>query len=140
MFNFPGKRPSTLGLQDGQLAPCPNKPNCVCSVAVIGDNAPVVDSPHMIQPFRFSGPVDAALDRLEQLLNAAPNTTVVSRTGDYLHAEAASSFFGWVDDLEFHAMPAEGNIHVRSAARVGHSDFGVNRARVEKLRNDFETT
>jgi uncharacterized protein (DUF1499 family) len=42
--------------------------------------------------------------------------------------------FGFVDDLELHLRPAEKLIAVRSAARLGHSDLGVNRKRVEGLR------
>jgi len=56
-------------------------------------------------------------------------------TDDYLHAECSSAFFGFVDDLELHLRPGQGTIAVRSAARLGHSDFGVNRKRVEKLRS-----
>ncbi len=56
-------------------------------------------------------------------------------TDDYLHAECSSAVFGFVDDLELHLRPAEKLIAVRSASRVGHSDFGVNRKRVEQLRS-----
>jgi uncharacterized protein (DUF1499 family) len=51
-----------------------------------------------------------------------------------LHAEVTSSFFGFVDDLELHLRPADRMIAVRSASRLGYSDFGVNRARIEHLR------
>jgi len=56
-------------------------------------------------------------------------------TDDYLHAECSSAFFGFVDDIELHLRSAQGVIAVRSAARLGHSDLGVNRKRVEKLRS-----
>jgi uncharacterized protein (DUF1499 family) len=41
---------------------------------------------------------------------------------------------GFVDDVEFLAEPAAGLVHVRSASRLGHSDLGVNRKRIEDLR------
>ena len=63
-----------------------------------------------------------------------PRTTIVTESADYLHAECASAFFGFVDDLELHLRPAQNAIAVRSAARLGRSDFGVNRKRVERLR------
>ena len=63
-----------------------------------------------------------------------PRTRIVTETDDYLHAECRSAFFGFVDDLELHLRPTQGIIAVRSAARLGHSDFGVNRKRVENLR------
>jgi uncharacterized protein (DUF1499 family) len=63
-----------------------------------------------------------------------PRTTIIIETDDYLHAECSSAFFGFVDDLELHSRPTEKSIAVRSAARLGHSDLGVNRKRVENLR------
>jgi uncharacterized protein (DUF1499 family) len=52
-----------------------------------------------------------------------------------LRIERCSSvFFGFVDDLELHLCPSQNLIAVRSASRLGHSDFGVNRKRIENLR------
>ncbi|MDX1765264.1 MAG: DUF1499 domain-containing protein, partial [bacterium] len=65
---------------------------------------------------------------------ALPGTTVVEETTDYLHAECTSALFRFVDDLEFHLRPSTHTLAVRSASRVGYSDLGVNRRRVEKLR------
>ena len=61
-------------------------------------------------------------------------TRIVAETSDYLHAEAASAIFGFVDDLELHLRTAEGVIAVRSASRLGYSDLGANRRRIENLR------
>jgi uncharacterized protein (DUF1499 family) len=63
-----------------------------------------------------------------------PRTTITTETENYLHAECRSAFFGFVDDLELHLRASEGLIAIRSAARLGYSDFGVNRQRVEHLR------
>jgi len=63
-----------------------------------------------------------------------PRVKLVIQRDDYLHAECRSRVFGFVDDLELHLRAAENIIAVRSAARLGHSDFGVNRRRVEALR------
>ena len=63
-----------------------------------------------------------------------PRTKIITATDDYLHAECSSAFFGFVDDLELHLRPAENLVAARSAARLGKSDFGVNRKRVEGLR------
>jgi len=62
-------------------------------------------------------------------------TKIVSEADDYLHAECSSAFFGFVDDLELHLRARQNVIAVRSAARVGHGDFGVNRGRIEQLRS-----
>jgi uncharacterized protein (DUF1499 family) len=66
---------------------------------------------------------------------ALPRTKIVTATDDYLHAECRSAVFGFVDDLELHLRPAQSSVAVRSAARLGRSDFGVNRRRVENLRS-----
>jgi uncharacterized protein (DUF1499 family) len=61
----------------------------------------------------------------------------VTETADYLHAECRSAVFGLVDDLELHLRQSEGIIAVRSASRLGYSDLGVNRRRVEGLRSSL---
>jgi uncharacterized protein (DUF1499 family) len=55
----------------------------------------------------------------------------------YLWAMFTSRVFRFVDDVEFRMVPTDGLIHVRSGSRVGYSDLGVNRRRVEKLRARF---
>jgi uncharacterized protein (DUF1499 family) len=59
---------------------------------------------------------------------------VITESDNYLHAECESAVFGFVDDLELHLRSLEGVIAVRSASRLGYSDLGVNRRRVERLR------
>jgi uncharacterized protein (DUF1499 family) len=63
-----------------------------------------------------------------------PRTRIVRETADYLHAECRSTLFGFIDDLELNLRPTEGIIAVRSASRLGYSDFGANRRRIERLR------
>ena len=45
---------------------------------------------------------------------------------------------GFVDDVDFVLYAKARVIHLRSASRVGHYDFGVNRKRVEAIRAAFE--
>jgi uncharacterized protein (DUF1499 family) len=63
-----------------------------------------------------------------------PRTRIVTDAEGYLHAECRSALLGFVDDLELHLRPADAQIAVRSASRLGYSDMGVNRRRVEALR------
>lgn len=49
-----------------------------------------------------------------------------------------SKFFGFVDDLECRIDQANHTIHLRSASRVGHSDFGANRKRVALITTLFQ--
>jgi len=129
---FSWKRPGNLGVRDGQLAPCKRTPNCVSSQA---DSA---DRRHYIAPLAFQGPPADAIASLQRAVEAAPGARVVRATPDYLYAEFRSRVMRFVDDVEFSLDPAGGVIHVRSAARMGIRDFGVNRARVESLRRALD--
>lgn len=120
-------RPATLGVKDGQLAPCPNSPNCVSSQSL--------DEAHRVKPLPLSMPAAQAIDMLQQVLAEVPRIRVVTVRDGYLHAEATSRLIGFVDDVEFLVDEDVGVIHVRSASRVGYSDLGVNRARVEQIRS-----
>jgi uncharacterized protein (DUF1499 family) len=110
------------GLSHGALRPCPSTPNCVCS------EGPAAS----IEPLAFEGDPDRAFDSLLEFLSAEPRISDVTRAGDYAHAVARTTFFR--DDLELRLDREARCIHVRSASRVGYSDLGVNRRRVESIR------
>jgi uncharacterized protein (DUF1499 family) len=120
------RRPDNLGVRDGRLAPCSGPPNCVCSFDS-GDR-------HAIEPIRFADSPDEAWARLVQVVLAWPRTRVVRQTDTYLHAECTSRLFRFVDDVELLLDRAGSQVHMRSASRVGRSDLGVNRARLEAIR------
>ncbi|HEY9596037.1 MAG TPA: DUF1499 domain-containing protein, partial [Cyanophyceae cyanobacterium] len=44
---------------------------------------------------------------------------------------------GFVDDVEFFLDDNANVIQVRSASRLGESDLGVNRKRIETIRAEF---
>lgn len=121
-----GERPLDLGPRDGRLKPCPQSPNCVCSQCV--------DAPQRIEPLRYSGEGAQAFARLRDLVAGWPGAAVVSEADGYLHAEFATRWLRFVDDVEFLLDPSAGVIHVRSASRLGYSDLGTNRRRVEAIR------
>ncbi len=114
-----------------KLRPCPASPNCVSSVAE-------EDSTHRVPPLSWTGDFARAKARLRQAVLAAGNATFVVEEGAYWHLEFRSRIFRFVDDVEFLFDPQARLIHVRSASRVGHSDLGVNRKRVEKIRALFQ--
>jgi uncharacterized protein (DUF1499 family) len=120
---FDWRRPTNLGVNGGRLAPCRRTPNCVSS------QADPADAEHYIAPIRFRGDAMAAVRRA---VAAMPRATVISEQKNYLYAEFRSRLLGYVDDVEFFYDGTA--IQVRSAARLGRRDFGVNRKRVEKLR------
>ena len=123
-----GSRPDTLGIADGRLAKCPDSPNCV--------NSQTTDEKHSIPPFTYEGSRQEAFDRLKQAVSGLKRTQIVEERADYLRIECTSALFRFVDDVEFY-FPEENVIHVRSASRLGYSDLGVNRKRVEKIRQLF---
>jgi len=115
------------GIVDGRLAPCGPAPRCVCSEH---------NGAHAIAPFALKpGHEEGEWVRLVEGVVAAGGTVVLQRKG-YLHATFVSRWFRFVDDLELRRV--DGVVHVRSTSRVGYSDLGVNRKRVEKLRARLE--
>jgi uncharacterized protein (DUF1499 family) len=110
---------SAPGLIDGQLAACPASPNCVSSEAGTADDKTVEALPV------------AAWATLPGMIEEMGGE-VTGQTDTYISAEFTSRLFGFVDDLEFRLT--ESDVQVRSASRVGHSDAGVNAARVAALR------
>ena len=122
-----GERPANLGAKDGRLVACPDSPNCVSSQA--GDER------HRIAPLAFTGDPDAAFARLKQLLERRKDTTVIEERAGYLRVELRTTFF--VDDGEFLLDRERQVIQVRSASRLGYSDLGKNRSRMEEIREQF---
>jgi uncharacterized protein (DUF1499 family) len=122
VLGWQSQSPPGLGLLNGHLQPCSDKPNCVSSEAEKGDKL------HVIAP--FSGTDWQGLRRVIE----ASGGKIVLDHGAYMHATFTSSLFRFVDDVELRLDAAQELIHVRSASRVGHSDFGVNRERVEAIR------
>lgn len=119
------------GIQDGRLAPCPDAPCCVASQA--GDDR------HRIEPLPLAGTVEEARNRLLRILRDWSRAEVVAAEDRYVHAIVETPLLGFRDDVELLIDPDDGVIHVRSASRVGYSDLGTNRRRVERLREELET-
>ena len=114
-----------------RLAPCPDTPNCVSSLAP--------DRAHRVEPLPLAGAPDEALDRLRQIIESMPRAVVDESGGGRLKARFRSFLFRFVDDLELAVDPRAGLIHIRSASRVGYSDLGVNRRRVEEIRSRYRS-
>jgi uncharacterized protein (DUF1499 family) len=131
LFSLSGKRPATLGVRDGKLSPCPASPNCVCS------QAEESDAEHRIEPFTYNGSPEEAIAKLKQIISSMKNAQVIEASADYLYAEFTSALMGYVDDVEFYGDRSTHLIQVRSASRLGRSDLGVNRKRVEAIRGMF---
>ena len=121
MFNFSGTRPTNLGIKSGKLANCPSSPNCV--------NSQSTNPQSQIDPLPA-----VSISELKKVIAAMERTTIIEATDSYLYAEFKSKLMGYVDDVEFYLDPAANVIQVRSASRLGQSDLGVNRQRIETIR------
>ena len=131
-----GKAPDDLGVRHGRLKPPAITPNSVSSQAeLFPGHAQRVAA--QIAPFKFNGDGKAALQRLAQLLKLSRNTVLVQQQSDYLYAQCETELLRFTDDLEFYLDEGAGVIQVRSASRIGNSDLGTNRQRVEALRRLF---
>jgi uncharacterized protein (DUF1499 family) len=125
-----GSRPPGLGLSGGGLAPCPPTPNCVHT----GDRYPADVVPLTLAPVWRGASTDDLWPLVEEAVRGLPRTEITGVEAGYLHAESTSRIFRFVDDLELFHDRVMGELVVRSASRMGRSDLGVNRDRVEALR------
>ena len=121
-----GKRPQGLGVTNGQLKAPPPSPNAVSSQATGGY--------HQIAPLQYRSTPEQAMKALKSIIESTPNTRIVEFKPGYLYAEYTSALLGFVDDVEFYFPAGAHIIHVRSASRLGYSDLGVNRKRIEAIR------
>ena len=128
MTGCAGSPPSHLGIKNGKFAPCPDRDNCVSSLSE--------DAKHRVDPLTYNGSRESALNHLRRVIQSMKRTRIAEESEDYLRVEFTSAVMGFVDDVEFY-FPDEPIIHVKSASRIGYSDFGVNRERVEKIRKLF---
>lgn len=119
-----------VAILEGRLDPCPQSPNCVSSQAW--------DASQRVEPLPYAGDGEEALDRLAAIIEEHPRAEVTARKPGYLHAAFRSKVFRFVDDVDLVLDPHQPVVHVRSASRLGYSDLGVNRERVEWLREAFE--
>ena len=126
MNSCSGQQPESVGQPNQGLSECPNSPNCVSSQAK--------DEKHRIEPFQLKGNIQTTWPKVIEAVNSIPRSTIVTQSDTYLHAEAKSLIFRFVDDVELLLDTLSGRVDVRSASRTGYSDMGANRKRVEALR------
>lgn len=110
---------------------CPDTPNCVFSKSGAGR--------HYIDPIGYDGTLENARLQLLEVIADFSRARVVGDESAYLHVVFTSLVFRFVDDVEFEFDDNEKVIHLRSASRSGYSDFGVNRRRMESIREKFNS-
>jgi uncharacterized protein (DUF1499 family) len=112
-----------------RLSPCPKSPNCVSSLSE--------DESHYVAPLAYETTLEEAREKLISVINSMKRSEMVTAEVNYIHATFKSALFGFVDDVEFLFDDQRKVIDVRSASRTGYSDLGVNRKRVEEIRQKF---
>lgn len=119
------KTPAGLGINDGNLAPMPKRPNAVSSQS---------DDPEKkVEPITFEGDINKAKQMVKNALNAYGNINIVKEDENYLYAVSTTEKMKYNDDIEFYFIEDQHIIHFRSSSRVGYSDRGLNRERYNKL-------
>ena len=115
LFHFVGPIPVDLGTHGGELSPC-------------------VSSAHCSRQNWSTANLQSDLETIIAAVRETPRTIIVEERDGYIHAEASSALFGFVDDLELLAKQDTGMIQARSISRLGDSDLGVNSARLDRLQ------
>ena len=121
-----------------KLAPCPSSPNCVCSDEPNESNqyiAPIVSTgrePINGEALSSEEGGQKLLAAIARYLEIHDEFKIIERTDHSLKVEATTSILRFVDDID---MQVRGErVYVRSASRLGYSDLGKNRRRIEKMR------
>ncbi|MGB5444894.1 MAG: DUF1499 domain-containing protein [Psychromonas sp.] len=120
------KSQGSIDIKAEVIPPCPVSPNCVSSDAT--------DQEHQIAPYLLAKEVEKVWPVVQQEIAQQPGCKVVRHTPSFLHAQCRSAFFRFIDDLKLELRTEQNIIAVYSASRLGYSDFGVNRKRIESLR------
>ena len=129
-----GQRPADLGVRDGKLKPPRASAwNTVSSQAALHPHTDY----HVIASLSYQGDGKAAFAKLTSIVRAKKSASIITAEPDYLYAEFQTRWLKFVDDVEFLLDEQAGVIHMRSASRLGRKDFGVNRMRLESIREKF---
>ena len=116
----------STGIINGKFKPCPKTPNCVSTMAPKEDK-------HYINPIHYNSSQEQAVEKMIQVINSF-RTTIVVKENNYIHAVFSTKILRFKDDVEFYFDDKNKTIHFKSASRVGKSDLGKNRKRMEKIR------
>lgn len=128
-----GTRPADIGINNNQLTPCPESPNCVSSFEDKKDET------HYIKAYSINNVDQASTwSSLQTIIKNNESAEIINADDAYIYAEFTSGMMRFVDDTEFMLDTENKLIHLRSASRLGYKDFDVNRERLEAIRVELE--
>lgn len=131
VMTFKNERtPEHIGVKNGKLAEVPSSPNAVSSTAEQSDKS--------VEPLPFQGTREETKQQLLKVLDTYENAEVVTKEENYIHAVFSSKRMKFKDDFELYLDEEKEVVEVRSAARVGYSDFDVNRKRYEEIKRKYQ--
>jgi uncharacterized protein (DUF1499 family) len=122
------RRKPALAMVEQRLRPCSARPNCVCSE--------FKDSPSYVKPLTILGSPKNDWERAKRVIREMGGR-IELENDNYLWATFRTRIFRFVDDLELRIDQENELIHIRSGSRVGYSDLGANRRRIEVFRERF---
>ena len=99
------------------------------------DLKPCIEIAHCVREEWEVNNFEEPFEKIKSIIENTPRTEIVEINGDYLHAEATSKWMKYVDDLEVSFVPESNTLLIRSESRVGESDLGVNKKRVDLLKS-----
>ena len=113
-------------VESGQLALSPKSARCISSRH---------ENPNRrMIPMTYDGlALDEAKTILFEVLHTIPKMTVVKDEGAYVKAEAKTLVAEFFHDVEFFFDDEAKEIHFRSASRIGITDFGANKRRMQSV-------
>lgn len=132
-----GTPPTDLGVHGGKLKPPSKTPNSVSSQASLYPDHPQRTYAD-IAPLPLRGDANATLDRIAGIIESMEGGKIIRREPGYIYAQFTTRLMKYVDDAEFWYDPSTEVIQVRSASRLGSSDLGVNRKRIETIRQKLD--
>jgi uncharacterized protein (DUF1499 family) len=132
-----GTPPTDLGVHGGKLKPPSKTPNSVSSQASLYPDHPQRTYAD-VAPLPLRGDSNATLDRIAGIIESMEGGKIIRREPGYIYAQFTTWLMKYVDDAEFWYDPSAEVIQIRSASRLGSSDLGVNRKRIETIRQKLD--
>ncbi len=123
---------SGKGTAEVEFTPCPDSPNCCSSTETRADKS--------IDPIAIPSGMtpESAWEKCREVIQSTPGFSgFISEEDTYLHALFLTPLMRFPDDLEVLMDSHAGQIHLKSSSRVGYSDLGKNRSRLEAVRKAF---
>ncbi|MGR9050995.1 DUF1499 domain-containing protein [Halobacillus faecis] len=120
-----------IGVKNGRLSDCPNSPNCV--------STQTDQEEKKMTSLTFSKDMETTKSLIKEILSERQRTTIETENENYIHGVVESKWMKFKDDVEFYLDQKEEVVHFRSASRVGYSDFGVNKKRMQAISEHYES-